>query len=397
MDKLGVFTIARQPRLLFGAGSIADLPDVVAEFAARRVLIVTGSGSVRRTSAWNDLVTAFSASDLDLHEYSGDGEPTATQVDEAAEHARKHAVDLVVAIGGGSVVDLGKAVGAAARMPDSVERYLEGVGDREPSGDTLPVIAVPTTAGTGAEATKNAVISRLGPDGYKKSLRHDAFVPCVAIIDPYLHVGCPRDVSAASGLDAITQLIEAYVSTKATPFTDALALSGLSYASASFRRVLATPGDVDARAGMAYAAYLSGVCLANAGLGLVHGAAAPIGAVRAIPHGVVCGNLLPVTVAATVEAAHRENNTSVIARYAACARALAAESVADESHRDDRSASRALIDLLSEFDEIAGLPRFGAYGFTADDGERVVRETSGKNHPVAFTADEIASIIGSRV
>ena len=397
MDKLDVFTIARQPRVLFGAGSIADLPNVAAEFAARRVLIVTGSGSVRRTSSWNHIVAAFSKSGLDLHEYSGDGEPTAIQVDEAAELARKHAVDLVVAIGGGSVVDLGKAVGAAARMPGSVERYLEGVGDGEPSGDTLPVIAVPTTAGTGAEATKNAVISRLGPDGYKKSLRHDAFVPRIAIIDPYLHVGCPRDVSAASGLDAITQLIEAYVSTKATPFTDALALSGLSYAARSFRRVLATPGDVDARAGMAYAAYLSGVCLANAGLGLVHGAASPIGAVRAIPHGVVCGNLLPVTVAATVETAHRENNTNVIARYAACARAFAAGPVNDETSRDDRSASRRLIDILSEFDEIAGLPRFGAYGFTADDVECVARETSGKNHPVTFTEDEIASMIVSRL
>ena len=392
MEKLEKFTVGRQPTLVFGAGAIVDLAKTVAVYGARRVLIVTGGGSIRRTSAWHNLLAELSASGLDLCDYSGDGEPTAAQVDAAAEHARKHSVDLVVAIGGGSAVDLGKAVGAAARMPDSIERYLEGVGDREPTGETLPVIAVPTTAGTGAEATKNAVISRLGADGYKKSLRHDAFVPRVAIIDPELHVGCPREVSAASGLDAITQLVEAYVSTKATPFTDALALSGLAYAAGSFRRTLAEPGDVDARAGMAYAAYLSGVCLANAGLGLVHGAASPIGAVCAIPHGVVCGNLLPVTVTATIEKALRENETRVISRYAACARALA-----DDVVGDDVSASRRFIDVLLEFEEVADLPHFGAYGFTAGDVERVVRDTSGKNHPVEFSADQIAGMIESRV
>ena len=216
---------------------------------------------------------------------------------------RAAGVDVVLAVGGGSVLDAGKAIAAmlGPGAGGTVTDHLEGLpGFRPYEGVPLPFVAVPTTAGTGSEATRNAVISRRGPDGWKRSIRHERMVAVDAVVDPDLLAGAAPVQIAANGMDALTQLLEAYTSTKAGPLTDALALDGLAAARDS---LLAWHGEPDgpgapaARSGMAYAALLSGICLAHAGLGGVHGLASPLGAQLPIPHGIACGATLAGIVA----------------------------------------------------------------------------------------------------
>ncbi|MFW5689451.1 MAG: iron-containing alcohol dehydrogenase, partial [Spirochaetota bacterium] len=307
-------------------------------------------------------------------------------------HPRAKRPDGVVAIGGGSTIDTGKALAAAFVEGVPVETLLEGGGTRPPSGRRLPFVAVPTTAGTGSEATKNAVLSRPGPDGFKKSLRHDNFVPDLALIDPLLHLSCPSDVTAASGLDAITQLLEAYVSTRATPLTDALALDGLAAAGRSYLRAVGRgESDVDARAGMAYAAYLSGVCLASAGLGTVHGLAGPAGAFTSVPHGLFCGLLLPHVTRRTVDALQgRRDALGVLGKYAAAGRALTGRTTGSLEDQIEM-----LVDRLSEFARAGSLPGLRAFGFNDEAARRVAGAGDNKTNPYAFSVEERTSLIGA--
>ncbi|TVR89318.1 MAG: iron-containing alcohol dehydrogenase [Spirochaetaceae bacterium] len=303
--------------------------------------------------------------------------------------------DVVVAVGGGSVLDAAKAVAAgvaimragpragpsgapgAANASESasfdITRYLEGVGDLTPDGSTLPVIAFPTTAGTGSEATMNAVLSRLGPDGFKKSLRHPGYVPRLAVLDPDLFAGCPLDITRASGLDAITQLLEAYTSTKTNAMVDSLAELGLSRAGSAFPRLLAGEDTPDLRANMALAAYLSGVCLAAAGLGVVHGFAAPLGALRDIPHGAVCGMLLGPVMRATLR-------VEAVPKYDRAAALLGLGDSAD-----------AVIERVESWAEPLG--RLSDYGFVREDLPTIVTGTGLKNHPVKLSDKELTVIL----
>jgi alcohol dehydrogenase class IV len=326
-------------------------------------------------------------------DYAGDArvadEPTPTEVDEIADLCRMRVAEVVIGIGGGSAIDAAKAAAVAVMHEGSIRDYLEGVGTREPTGKRLPLVACPTTAGTGSEATKNAVLREVGPRGFKKSLRHSAYIPDVALIDPELALGVPRRVTAASGLDAITQNLEAYTSTKATPFTDAIALSGLEAAGRSFLNVLQNGENVDARADMAWAAHASGIALANAGLGLVHGIAGPAGSMHDIPHGVVCGRLLPGVVRGTVEKLRAEHTESAAScRYARAARALSGQ---------DRGSVDPDCDLLTgtleRFLEASRLPNLSAYGFTESELYELAGAAGNKNHPVHFEPAEIERIL----
>jgi alcohol dehydrogenase class IV len=357
----------------------------------KRAFLVTGSGSIRNLPQWKELVSALEADG----DYAGDarvpGEPSPDEVDEIADLARMRVAEVIIGIGGGSAIDAAKAASAAVMHEGSIRNYLEGVGTEKPTGKRLPLIACPTTAGTGTEATKNAVLRELGPDGFKKSLRHDAFVPDVAVIDPELALGVPPRVTGASGLDAITQNLEAYVSTKAAPYTDALAVSGLEAAGRSFLQAVSDGSNLQARAEMAWAAHTSGIALANAGLGLVHGVAGPAGATREVPHGVVCGLLLPHVTKATIEKLKKNGGgAEVLARYARAGVALSGQ---------DRGGIDANCDLLlgtlERFAETAEIPALGTYGFTPEDVTDVAAKAGLKNQPGSFEASEIEEMIAA--
>jgi alcohol dehydrogenase len=303
----------------------------------------------------------------------------------------------VIGIGGGSALDAAKAIAGLLRPGNSVMDHLEGVGPELPyHGPATPFIAVPTTAGTGSEATKNAVLSQAGPDGFKKSFRDDTLVAEWALIDPDLLSSCPPAVIAANGMDALTQLLESYVSSRANPLTDALALSGLMHLRGALLPWHAGQGDLAAhRAAMAYAALLSGITLAQVGLGSVHGLAAPLGAFFPIPHGVACGTLVAEAtrtnlVALTERAPHRP----ALAKYATVGRLLSG------GEMNDHEARQHLLSRLGAWTEQLAIPRLGHYGVSQADLPRLVahcRGSSMKTNPIELSDSEISQLLQARL
>ncbi|MEL6134462.1 MAG: iron-containing alcohol dehydrogenase [Bacteroidota bacterium] len=219
-------TFAHTPQIFFGPGTIELLPREIHKMGTCP-LILTGRSFFINTALWPDLQQNLEADHLTWHHALVEREPSPRMIDEILKIYKDSPIDVVVAIGGGSVIDAGKAVSAMRCHPLGVKAYLEGVGNEKPTGKKIPFIAVPTTAGTGSEATKNAVLSEIGAQGFKKSLRHDNYVPNVAIVDPTLAITCSPAITASSGMDAFTQLLESYLSTKGNSLTDALALEGL--------------------------------------------------------------------------------------------------------------------------------------------------------------------------
>ncbi len=274
------FSISRLPRIIFGNGRISEV-SVLATTYGRTALLVTGKHSFCATSRWQTLTQALESRGMRWLHFSVSGEPSPALVDLAVSQFRSEAVDVVIAIGGGSVLDAAKAIAGLLPHGNSVMDHLEGVGKDIPyHGPSTPFIAVPTTAGTGSEATKNAVLSVQGPSGFKKSFRDECLIPEYAVIDPNLLTSCPRELMAADGMDAFTQLLESYVSLKANPFTDALAWNGMCAVKEGFFAAWEgiEPAAGHGRGAMAYAALLSGITLAQVGLGSVHGLASPLGA-----------------------------------------------------------------------------------------------------------------------
>lgn len=286
------FTLTMPGKVLFGCGGIANAGKIAGEYGAR-FLIVTNpplatNGVVQR------LQEALESQGISSLVYAGvTGEPTPGMVQEAAAMATREGCGGLIGIGGGSAMDTAKAAAGIATNGGPVVEYLESVGTgKQMAIPPLPFIAIPTTSGTGAEATKNAVISD-AVAGYKASFRSDWLLAKAVILDPELTVGVPANVTAWSGMDALTQLMESYISRKSQPVTDAMALSGMKKVAACLLRAFSDGHDLEAREGMAYSSFLSGVCLANAGLGADHGIAAAYGAVLGAPHGLACAVLLP--------------------------------------------------------------------------------------------------------
>ncbi len=387
--------MSRMPQLHFGAGSFSELGTVCAGYG-KRVLVVTGGGSLLKSGRCGELQRLFKQNAVGYEMLNVSGEPSPGLIDSTVLNYRTKKIDAVLSIGGGSVLDAGKAISAMFLQNGSVKEYLEGVGNRVHDGRKLPFVAVPTTAGTGSEATKNAVLSEVGENGFKKSLRHECLVPEEVIIDPELMKGCPRDITAASGMDALTQLLESYISNKANPITDALAMSGLEQAVRCLIPVCTDKADdLDARAGMAYAAFISGVTLTGAGIGVVHGLASPIGGYFPAPHGAVCGTLLAPAMKRTISAL--ENASAGKTALEKCARAGALVSGREFRMSDVTTLCRVLIDTLYEWTEYLSMPRLGIYGITGNDVERIVRGASNKNNPVTLGRDEIAAIVSERI
>ncbi|ABD05656.1 Iron-containing alcohol dehydrogenase [Rhodopseudomonas palustris HaA2] len=390
------FSIARLPRIEFGAGAIARLPSLAAVYG-KRLLLVTGARSFDHASYTAPLLAALRDQSFSIARVPIRGEPSPEMVDDAVRECRRAEIDVVIGLGGGSALDAAKAIAGLLKPGNSVMDHLEGVGPELPyRGPATPFIAVPTTAGTGSEATKNAVLSRHGPDGFKKSFRDEALVAEIALVDPELLAGCPPALIAANGMDALTQLLESYVSTRANPFTDALALSGLR---AVRDGLLAwyDGGDAagEARTQMAYASLLSGICLAQTGLGSVHGLASPLGAFFPIGHGVVCGTLVADATRVNIAAMEaRAPQHPALAKYAEIGRLLCGGSGSGAAQDRD-----ALLRTLRHWTQRLSLPRLSSLGVAAADVDRIVaasRGSSMKTNPVVLTDDEIRLIVTSR-
>jgi alcohol dehydrogenase class IV len=292
------FDFFAAPRVLFGWGRRTEVGGV-ARSLGERAFLVTGSRALERQGVIDEIASSLRQAGIAVVPLAGiSREPEVSDVDRAVDELLKNGPrtgDLVLAIGGGSAIDLAKAAAALAtnRQGTSVADYLEGVGKGlKIEAPPLPVLALPTTAGTGSEATKNAVISSTDPP-YKKSLRSELIIPRAVLIDPELTVGLPPQVTAHTGMDAITQLIESHLSRRAQPIPQALALDGLARALPAIETAVADGSNRPAREAMAYAAFLSGVALANSGLGLAHGVAAALGIRCGVPHGLACAVMLP--------------------------------------------------------------------------------------------------------
>jgi alcohol dehydrogenase len=390
------FSIARLPRIEFGPGSIGKLPALAACYG-KRLLLVTGARSLKASKAWHALEQEFRDAGLEWETLAVSGEPSPEMVDAAVTKYGGSNIDLVVGIGGGSVLDAAKAVTGLLRVGDSVMEYLEGVGSDKPyQGPAVPFIAVPTTAGTGSEATRNAVLSITGKQGFKKSFRDEQLVPAWAILDPELLASCPAPLIAADGMDALTQLLESYVSTRANPMTDALALSGLQAARDSLLPWYQGTGDqAQARCGMAYAALMSGITLAQTGLGSVHGLASPLGAFFPIPHGVVCGTLVAAATRVNIDAMlSREPDNPALGKYA-----RVAELLCRRHFPTQEQAWEELLVLLDDWIETMTLPPLDGYGITPADFGHIIAHSRGssmKTNPIVLSDDEIESILVQR-
>ncbi|MBN1653086.1 MAG: iron-containing alcohol dehydrogenase [Deltaproteobacteria bacterium] len=388
------FAFYRTPGLRFGAGEFRNSARHAACFG-KNLLIVIGRSSLRTSGRLGRLCDCLEQDAFRYAVVEIETEPSPEQIDAIVSDFRDKNISLVIGVGGGSVIDAGKAVAAMLSIDGSVYDYLEGVGRKPFTGGTTAYLAMPTTAGTGSEATANAVLSRVAADGFKKSLRHDSLVPDLAVIDPELLLSCPREVSAACGMDALSQLLESYVSTQASPITDSLALSGLEYLSQSLVSACTTGrNDLAVRARTAYASFISGVTLANAGLGVVHGMAASLGGFFAIPHGVVCGSLLAPSIRITIDKLKgaREESETVLRKFAAVGMLLRKCSPGDVE-----GGCEALVVELYDLTERLEIPRLSDFGVTLSDIDRIVEKSGNKNNPVALSRNEMAMILRERI
>jgi alcohol dehydrogenase class IV len=382
------FKFARLPQIIFKNGSLEETPEIIRRYGMP-IILVTGKNSFVKSSKGTKFFDLLSRKNIQFHHTGIHSEPSPGDIDRITEKFRYESIALVVAIGGGSVLDAGKAISAMLSVTGSVKDYLEGVGEKEHPGKKVPFIAIPTTAGTGSEATKNAVISEVGPQGYKKSLRHDNFVPDLAILDPELALDCPPHITASSGMDCFTQLTEAYLSKSASPYTDAFAWEGLKAIKYSLQNAVKDGKDLEARAGMSYAALNSGVCLANAGLGTVHGFASVIGGRFEIPHGLVCGTLMPAANEVNLKELRKMNSEGeALKKYSALGKLFLAE-----NFQNEQDAGEAFVDFLYRMRSELQLPGLAAYGIREDDLPLIASKTGNKNNPVDLDSDKLVEIL----
>jgi alcohol dehydrogenase class IV len=387
------FRFFSNPQLHFGPGTISRLPGLVTS-QGKTLLLITGARSLQKNGGLQRCLDALKKNSIQVYQAIIETEPSPAMIDEIVARYRDKNIDVIAAIGGGSVMDAGKAISAMMTKKESVIHYLEGVGKKSHDGKKVFFIAVPTTSGTGSEATKNAVISQLGKHGFKKSLRHDNFVPDIAVVDPELTLGCPANVTAACGMDAVTQLLESLVSPQSSPMTDSLALGALEVLGDALITVTTVnPHDLHARTNISYAAYISGLTLANAGLGVVHGFASVIGGMFTIPHGVICGSLLAEATRRNIECLiSMDPESAALKKYARAYQGLN-PSVAPENHLKN---SRHLIKLLTQWTQDLKLPKLGSYGLTPKNIQAIVSATQQKNNPVQLSAKKLSEILEIR-
>jgi alcohol dehydrogenase class IV len=385
------YTFLAPPQIVFGWGRRAELGRV-AQAWGHRAWLLSGSRTLERTGIVDQIADSLFAAGMTVERASAPGrEPEVADVDQLTDQWTQRGIgegDVIVAVGGGSTIDLAKAVAAMATNPHgpSVVDFLEGVGrGLQILVPPIPLIAVPTTAGTGTEATKNAVISSYNPP-FKKSLRSDRMVAKAVIVDPELTVSLPADVTAHTGMDAITQLIESYITKKAAPIPQALCLEGLRLAIPAIVKAVHEPANRWARESMAHAALLSGLALANSGLGLAHGVAAALGVHCLMPHGLACAVMLPRTL--------RFNLPVCREHYAGLAMMLW-----PQPYPSREAAAETFVERIAELCQAVGIPqRLRELGVLREQIPALVPASHGNSlsgNPRDISDDELRALLES--
>lgn len=383
-----VFEFTAPTRIVFGRGALQHL-GAIAQPLGRRAFVVRGGDHLDRSGALDRVKESLAACNVACVFHVVRGEPELRTINDAVDAARDAACDLVIGLGGGSVIDAAKAVAGMLTNGGRVSDYLEVIGQGKTiSVAAAPMVAIPTTAGTGSEVTRNAVIA--SPEQhFKASVRSPHLLPTVALVDPALTDSLPPALTASTGLDAWTQVIEPYVSNKAGPLTDPIALRGVALTSRALPRAFDDGSDMAARDDMAMASLMGGLCLANAGLGAVHGIAAPLGASFSIPHGIACAALLPHVMAANVRALRdRSPSSPALARYADLAGAIVGQPDATID---------AAIEHVAAMVRRLGVPGLSRFGVTAADLPEVAanarRASSMRYNPVELGVGELAGCL----
>jgi len=377
------FEFATTTRIIFGPGTVKDLIPA-AKSVGKRALLVAGRSGRRISELIEQSGEGFSVS-----EFHVSGEPTVEVIISGLEQARAEHCDLVIGMGGGSVIDAGKAIAGLLTNPGQIYDYLEVVGSgKQLSNPSAPYIAIPTTAGTGSEATRNAVIT-VSDQRVKVSLRSPFLLPRLAIVDPELAYSLPPEITATSGLDALTQLIEPFLSNASNPITDAICREGIQYVSRSLRQAYEHGDDPHAREDMACASLFSGMALANAKLGAVHGFAGPIGGMFPAPHGAICARLLPLVVGMNLDAMRdRAAQQPTLERFVELSRLLTS---------DQNAEAEDGIKWMNELCSALKVPPLATYGITKSDFPEIISQakkaSSMKGNPIELTDSELSRIM----
>jgi alcohol dehydrogenase class IV len=383
-DAVRRFEFATATRIIFGAGTAGELPALVRGLGSQ-LLLVTG----RTPNRWAGLLEGLAGQGIAWKPFAVAGEPTTDMVVAGAGLGRQAGCDVVVGLGGGSALDAAKAIAALLTNPGDLFDYLEVVGRGQALRQSpAPLVLVPTTAGTGTEVTRNAVLT-VTQHQVKASLRSPLLLARLAVVDPALGVGLPPEVTAYTGLDALTQLIEPFTSCRANPFIDALCREGIRRVAKALVTACRDGSNLGARADMSLASLWSGMALANAGLGAVHGFAAPLGGMFPVPHGAACAALLAPTMAANLDAARAQGaGTPTEARYREIAELLTGQSGAEPE---------AGIAWVRRVSQELGIRRLAQFGVRREDFprilERAARASSMKGNPIELSPERLQGIL----
>ncbi|MBC8461259.1 MAG: iron-containing alcohol dehydrogenase [Deltaproteobacteria bacterium] len=381
------FEFATASRIIFGQGTVKEVAPMASKMG-NCALLVTG----RNVERAGPLLGSLKNTGMKIASFSVSDEPTIELTIEGVKLARQNASNIVIGMGGGSVIDTAKAIAALLTNSGDIIDYLEVIGRGKPlSRPSAPCIAIPTTAGTGAEVTKNSVLTS-EEHKVKVSLRSPTMLPDLAIVDPELTYSMPPSLTASTGLDALTQNLEPFVSVKSNPLTDTICMEGLKRAARSLLRVFRDGSDIRAREDMAVVSLFGGLALANSKLGAIHGIAGPMGGMFPIPHGVICARLLPFVVEVNVRALQRHNPQQYLLRYDQVAQMLTGKSNAKTE--DGIAWIYALCDALD-------IPGLSDFGITEDHFPDLIARSkeasSMKGNPVKLTDEELTEILQKAV
>jgi alcohol dehydrogenase class IV len=390
------FAFSTSSEILFGGDGIGrGVERAVA--SGRRILLVTGARSLEGSGVLDVILDRLDDLGAEVTRWAVPSEPDISLVDAGAAACREAGCTAILAVGGGSVIDTAKAVGGLAANGGRALDYLEDVGDlgggRHLIARALPVVAMPTTAGSGSEVTRNSVL-RVPELSVKRSMRSDLLLPAAAVVDPALSAGAPVNVAAAAGLDALTHLIEAYISRRAQPMTDALAVSGIRMAVDALRALAHGSADTASAERMAVASLFGGMALANAGLGAVHGLVAPLGGRFPVPHGAGCACLLPHAITTNHRAlAERMPGHQALSRYEEIAAIVHG---VDRGSGTTRTSIERAADVLEELRRNLGVPPLATFGVAESDVEAMVAASRGgsmRANPIDLTDEELSTIL----